>query len=202
MWGVYKLAVEMCKHARFLETEVDLMYEGKMVGRILVRAKKPGNPDPELGVVEERDEGYSRLPTASQNKSTDLNFQHTNELSTDFASELLTQWHQSLENQNTTTTATLPTINTTTLSQDNPRVIHDLIPIPKGANLGRNAVFLTVFAGLLHIAQFRPNEQMVDFEADSPAGDVSLMVARTRLSCSVRLNLYLSCLVFLVAMRI
>lgn len=191
LWGIYLAVTNMVDSVRFHNTLIELYWEDRLVGRIKIAAKNvlilPGS-----GGDISKNHG-DRLNQTLGNPSNDLVTINKGAIRTvqsvpkgnitrgNSASDgLATVWNAT-DIRSLTTAAFLTNDSPYTL----PPFEVQFNPIAGASMIERNSVFLTFFAALLHIAQFRPAEELKTFRISSPVDKLYLQMFESDYTCQV-----------------
>ncbi|CAD6567937.1 MAG: hypothetical protein ASARMPRED_001193 [Alectoria sarmentosa] len=167
LWGIYCAVTDMVKYARFHNLALQLYWEDKLVGQIVVEVKRAlslaggaGNMTEDLG-----DHLAQTNQTASGGDATQFEPVVGNVVDGDLAPLTFSRINPS---------DTLSTPPTFAISFES---------IAGADQLDRNEVFLTFINALLHVAQFPAETQMQPFQSDSPSGKLYLYMQANGIGC-------------------
>lgn len=193
LWGIYLAVTNMVDNARFHNTQIELYWEDRLVGRIKIAAKNvlilPSGNDNMKNHADQR----GRLNQGLSNRSDDLITINKGAVRTvqsvpkgnltggnSTADDIATVWNAT-DLRSLTAAASLTNNSPYTL----PPFKVQFKPIAGASMIERNSVFLTFFAALLHIAQFRPDEELKTFRINSPVGKLYLQMDESDYTCLV-----------------
>lgn len=183
LWGIYLAIIDMVKQVRFHNTLIELYWEDKLVGRMKIAAKTV------LSLSGIGDDLRDLLDMGGRLNQTISNQRRgpVTPGGSSAADQLAILWN---------VTEAVPALIPAGSSLTALPVKIQFSPVAGATIIGRNSVFLTFFAGLLHIAQFRPDEKMKPFQSDSRLDNVHLQMAEGKFFSQV------ITLCFMVALRL
>lgn len=162
----------MVKYARFHNLALQLYWEDKLVGRIVVAVKWALSLAGEAGNLTEAlgDHLAQTNQTASGEDTTQFEPVVGNVVDGDLAP------------------LTFSRINASNTLSIPPTFAISFESIAGASHLDRNEVFLTFYIALLHVAQFPAETQMQPFQSDSPSGKLHLYMQEIGIGCQVSQN--------------
>ena len=172
LWGIYCAVTDMVKYARFHNLALQLYWEDKLVGQIVVEVKRAlslaggaGNLTEDFG-----DHLAQANQTASGGDAPQFEPVVGNAVDGDLAP------------------LTFSRINASDTLSTPPTFAISFESIAGADQLDRNEVFLTFINALLHVAQFPAETQMQPFQSDSPSGKLYLYMQANGIGCQVSQN--------------
>lgn len=199
---MYLAITDMVKHVRFHNTMIELYWEDKLVGRMRIAAKNvlsvAGNDrddnmksldDGELSQTMSNKSGTPISPQGNLGLPIQTVQKGKNTEGNSAANGLATLW-----NATDPSSSALPTLFTVDPSLTAMLSRVEFTPVSGASIIDRNSVFLTFFAGMLHVAQFRPDDDMSFFQIASPIDGVSLKMYKS--SFLYQVNTLRLCLLF------
>lgn len=191
LWGIYLAVVHMVEHVRFHNTEIELYWEDKLVGRMRIAAKNmlslAGNASDDLTSSLDKDEGlkqtiskHSRTPITPHVLPSQTSQKGKITKGNSAANELATLW-----NATDPSSLAFPTLLLVESSFTALPFSIEFDHIASASPIDRNSVFLTFFTGMLHAAQFHQDEDMRSFRIESPIDRLYLTMYKSSFICQV-----------------
>ena len=195
LWGVYLTAIDMVKYIRFNEVIVNLLWNNQLVGQISVLAITAESISSTClnetsGSIDDR-EGL-RFELIS-NKTSGTSVERLN-------IPTLQNGTRTATVSNTSADSSIDTWNTACSSPSSPSIDYsnnaslsttlavDFQSVAGAIRLKRNAVFLSFYAAMLHVAKFPVGDQMQRFDSQAPDVMLRVHMFHIGIGCSVRLS--------------
>ena len=209
LWGIYLAAIDMVKYIRFNDVVVNLLWDERLMGQISILV----NMDKSLPCTSLNDtstflddgDGFS-LGMIS-NRTREVSVERLNipppengtriaaTTSNASADSLVDTWNTVCSNP-----SSLPTDQFSNASLLSTLAV-DFQSVPGALRLKRNAVFLTFYAAMVHVAKFPAGDQLLHFNSKAPGVELRVHMYRVGTGCSVRLSTLLTPAVNVKQMR-
>ena len=155
----------MVRFARFYDAELELYWEGNVVGRMKIASVNRASSSSVGGVMTQDLVPAQSNLTTGEEKATGSKSVVAGNLSGSHLAPLALNAPAGLANL--------------------PETTIEFVDIMGSKAVKRNDVFLTFYAAFLHVAQFPVGSKMQDFESDSPDKVLSLHMQEIGSGCSV-----------------
>ena len=194
LWGIYLAAIDMIKYIRFNDVVVNLLWNKQLVGQISMLVKM-GESSPNASRNDTSsllDDGKILNLGMIKNRSREVSAERLNILSLESgtrkaatsnasADSLVDRWNTvcndpfSLRPGHSSNASLLATLNV------------DFQSVAGATPLKRNAVFLSFYAAMLHVAKFPAADQLQHFTTKAPDVELRVHMFHIGAGCSVRL---------------
>ena len=196
LWGIYLAAIDMVKYVRFNDVVVNLLWNKQLVGQISVLGKT-GQSLPSTNLNDTSsflDDGEGLSFGTISNGTREVSMERRNvptleggtrtvatksNASTD---SLVDTWNTVCSNP-----SALPTGHSSNSSLLSNLAV-DFQSVAGATRLKRNAVFLTFYAAMLHVAKFPVEDQLQHFNSKAPDVELRVYMFHVGIGCSVRLS--------------
>ena len=155
LWGVYSGVSYIVKYARFHDLRLDLYWENKLVGKMIIAARRVA------GLVG----GAARAPSNATGSEEDETTGPGSEVGNTIIKDLAF---------NASTALSLPAGFRISFER-----------VVGATRVDRNDLFMAFYTAFLHVAQYPPGSQMRAFEVKSPNGELSLHLHEHGIGCQV-----------------
>lgn len=193
LWGIYLAVIDMIKYLRFNEVVIKLLWNKQLVGQISVlvytgeslpsislnktSSRLNEGENLNLPMISSRTRGASvempNIPTLENGTRSAATISNAS------ADSLVDTWNIVCSNP-----STLPTDHHSNTSLSTTLAV-DFQSVAGATPLKRNAVFLSFYAAMLHVAKFSAEDQLRHFNSKAPGVELRVHMFHVGTGCSV-----------------